>query len=178
MQAYTHFDNLTYLQSGTPVQQAAYRTLSEHHIWERLEAFTPILAGTIPIDINIDNSDLDILCTYDDHRGYIENLIAQFSHYPGFRLYENNFQDIPAVIAGFMLEHFPVEIFAQPIPVKEQWAYRHMLIEHDLLHKHGEEFRQKVIALKQQGYKTEPAFAQLLGLTSDPYKALLEIPLS
>ncbi len=30
-------------------------------------------------------------------------------------------------------------------------------------------FRQEIIALKKQGYKTEPAFAMALGLKGDPY---------
>lgn len=175
---YNHFDTLTYLQSGTPIQQAAYRTLTANHIWEKLHPFTPMLAGTIPININIENSDLDILCYYKDHRGYMDNLVRECSHYDGFRFYETSVRDVPAIISSFTLDNFSVEIFAQPQPVTAQWGYRHMMIEHHLLQTQGEDFRQQIIALKKEGYKTEPAFARLLGLSGDPYEALLEMQLS
>ncbi len=178
MQLYTHFDHLDYLTSGTATQQAAYKILQQHEIFKQLQPFTPVLAGTIPININIGSSDLDILCCYEDKRGYIETLTTHFSSYAGFRLYETNFQDTPAVIASFTLDNFPVEIFAQPIPVKEQWGYKHMIIEHQLLQENDETFRQQIMALKKEGIKTEPAFAQVLGLQGNPYEALLAIQLS
>ena len=49
-----------------------------------------------------------------------------------------------------------------------------MIIEHHILQQEGEDFKRKVVALKESGMKTEPAFAQLLGLDGDPYLALLE----
>lgn len=49
-----------------------------------------------------------------------------------------------------------------------------MVIEHEILKSRDEEFRLEIIKLKQNGYKTEPAFAHLLGLKGDPYIALLE----
>ena len=48
------------------------------------------------------------------------------------------------------------------------------MVEYNLLNKHGEKFRQQIIELKRQGYKTEPAFALVLGLTGDPYIELLK----
>jgi hypothetical protein len=53
-----------------------------------------------------------------------------------------------------------------------------MLIEHSLLTEKGEHFRQEIIKLKRQGLKTEPAFAKLLGLDGDPYKAILKLGLA
>jgi len=50
-----------------------------------------------------------------------------------------------------------------------------MLIENKILEQEGKQFRKKIIALKEQGYKTEPAFATLLGLEGNPYEALLEL---
>lgn len=178
MLSYPHFDTLDYLVNGTSVQQAAYRVLTGHDTWKKLAPFSPVLTGTIPINIDIENSDLDILCQYEDQKGYIENLMDNFSQYPGFRFYESNFQDTPTIVASFRLETFPVEIFAQPTPVKAQQAYRHMMVEHYLLQKNDAAFRQQIIDLKKEGYKTEPAFAQLLNLAGNPYEALLQIPLS
>lgn len=78
------------------------------------------------------------------------------------------------VVANFFIDDFEIEIFGQNIPTKEQFAYRHLIIEHQLLNEYGEEFRKQIIELKKQGYKTEPAFGLALGLTGDPYFELLK----
>jgi hypothetical protein len=72
------------------------------------------------------------------------------------------------------LDGFEIEIFGQSIPTRQQFAYRHLIVEHNLLNRHGEKFRQRIIELKRQGWKTEPAFASALGLTGDPYTELLK----
>jgi hypothetical protein len=72
-----------------------------------------------------------------------------------------------------MLEEFPIEIFGQNKPTIEQNAYRHMIAEYKILEEKGEEFKQKIIELKKQGIKTEPAFGMLLGL-ENPYEDLLK----
>jgi len=53
-----------------------------------------------------------------------------------------------------------------------------MVTEYDILNHFGEDFRQQIIALKKAGYKTEPAFANILNLKGDPYTALLEFKLN
>lgn len=78
------------------------------------------------------------------------------------------------VIANFFLDGFEIEIFGQNIPTRLQFAYRHLIVEYNLLNKHGEKLRQKIVELKKQGWKTEPAFALALGLTGDPYAELLK----
>jgi len=52
--------------------------------------------------------------------------------------------------------------------------HTHLIIEHKLLIKNGEDFRQQIIKLKRQGHKTEPAFAIALDLSGDPYMELLK----
>jgi hypothetical protein len=49
-----------------------------------------------------------------------------------------------------------------------------VIIEYRTLEREGEGFREKIRSLKASGIKTEPAFALLLGLESDPYSAILE----
>lgn len=166
-----HFDRIDYLKSGTARQQSAYRVLSKHGLMEKLRDFDPILTGTIPINIDIQSSDLDVICCCTDAELFKETLIRCFGTYEGFTIAE--LPEFKAIVANFRTDEFEIEVFGQAIPTRQQRAYRHMLVEHALLELHGEDFRQQVIRLKQQGMKTEPAFAQLLGLEGDPYEALL-----
>jgi len=48
-----------------------------------------------------------------------------------------------------------------------------MVVQSRLLELDDGRFRAAAITLKQSGLKTEPAFADLLGLAGDPYKAPL-----
>lgn len=59
-------------------------------------------------------------------------------------------------------------------PSQYQNAYLHMMIEYRLIQLLGADFKAKVINLKLQAYKTEPAFGKLLGL-KNPYMDLLEL---
>jgi Domain of unknown function (DUF4269) len=169
------FDTIDYLKTGNAKQQLAYQALKKHQVLAHLQPFDPILAGTIPIDIDIENSDLDIICYCQNLDAFEEVLQEKFGSASGFKIGRIEIQDAEAVVANFQLDAFEIEIFGQNIPTRQQNAYRHMLIEYKLLREHGEQFRQKVIDLKRQGHKTEPAFALLLGLAGDPYKALLDI---
>ena len=50
-----------------------------------------------------------------------------------------------------------------------------MIAEGRLLRLGSRALRDRVVALKRSGMRTEPAFAQLLGLGGDPYRAVLEL---
>ena len=173
MKVIADFSNLDYLQNGNTRQQEAYRVLTQHKLFEKLAPYQPLLAGTIPLGIDIAQSDLDIVCCWTDKDVFLKSVSEHFCAYPSFTIREKIINGVPSVIAVFEVDGFMVEIFGQPLPSQKQAAYRHMLIEHKLLLQHGEAFKQQVIQLKLQGYKTEPAFAQLLGLEGDPYEALL-----
>ncbi|MBY8961348.1 DUF4269 domain-containing protein [Flavobacterium sp. D11R37] len=167
-------DNINYLKSGNTVQQKAYRILTTYSVMHYLQNFTPVLAGTIPLEINIDSSDLDIVCYWQDKELFINTVSHYFSLYKNFNLREADINGHASVIANFVIEDFEIEIFGQNIPVTGQYGYRHMIIEYDILQQKGSDFKNSIIKLKKQGYKTEPAFAHLLGLKSDnPYEALL-----
>jgi hypothetical protein len=165
------FDDIQYLKSGTKRQREAYALLRDHNILECLKAFDPVLVGTIPINIDLETSDLDIICHWTVKQNFISVVTKCFSHQGNFKLCESPTDN--AVISSFMLHHFEIEIFGQDIPTRQQPGYRHMIVEHDILVKKGEGFRQQILDLKRRGYKTEPAFAIALGLTGDPYTALL-----
>lgn len=167
-----NFEDISYLITGNDKQRRAYETLKKYRVLDLLEKFDPILTGTIPINIDIETSDLDISCCYSDKNEFIDAVIHSFSREKQFVLRQNSQFD--SVVCNFWLDHFELELFGQSIPTKQQYAYRHMLIEHQLLEERGEAFRQEIIALKKQGYKTEPAFGIALGLKGDPYEELLK----
>jgi len=170
-----HFLNtISYLQHGTIRQQQAFYALSKNLIMEKLVGFTPTLAGTIPLNIDIENSDLDILCYWQDEDDFVKMIHSNFRDNNGFTIKQTEINGQRTVIANFLCKDFEVEIFGQGIPVMQQMGYLHMLAEYKILQKQGDEFRQQVIALKSSGYKTEPAFAKLLNLNGDPYIAILQ----
>ncbi|MBL0743445.1 DUF4269 domain-containing protein [Chryseolinea lacunae] len=168
-----NFETLDYLKRGTPTQRRAFAALAEYAVFSILKDFSPVLAGTIPINIDIEGSDLDIICHCTKRIAFTACLLQNFSTFKGFTLRDGVVGRYHTTVANFRINEFEVEIFGQNRPVREQEAYQHMLIEHAVLQARGEEFRQRIIALKKQGIKTEPAFAEALGLEGDPYVALL-----
>ncbi|WP_144937730.1 DUF4269 domain-containing protein [Paenibacillus sp. 32O-W] len=171
-QPYNRWKSTEYLRRDTPRQQRAYEALAGLQINERLQPFDPVLAGTIPLGIDTEASDLDIICNA------VPSLLADAlsSHYsslPGFTLHETIKQGIPALVCRFQFEGWPIEIFGQPIPVAEQNALIHMDIEHRLLCLAGPAAKQAIMQFKREGCKTEPAFARFFRIKGDPYEALL-----
>ncbi|MDL2222889.1 DUF4269 domain-containing protein [Bacteroidales bacterium OttesenSCG-928-M11] len=169
------FTTIDYLKDGNPRQKSAYQALQRRKIFDILKPFDPLLVGTIPIAIDIESSDLDIICCYTDLDYFIRIVTENFKQELNFnhKLSLQNGKKI--ALFRFQLDGFEVELYAQDTPTLQQNAYRHMLIEARLLNEHGENFRQEIIRLKQKGYKTEPAFAHLLGITGDPYEVLLRM---
>ncbi|MEJ1239695.1 DUF4269 domain-containing protein [Chryseolinea sp. T2] len=170
---YIDFTSLDYLKNGTDRQRLAFVTLTENEVLTKLREYDPLLVGTIPINIDIENSDLDIICYVQNSNEFSEKVRSCFGIYEGFELNES--ADNNAVIARLRINDFMIEVFGQNTPTRQQHAFRHMTIEYKLLCERGEAFRQRIIELKRQGYKTEPAFALVLGLVGNPYLELLKL---
>ncbi|WP_374464790.1 DUF4269 domain-containing protein [Chryseobacterium sp.] len=171
------FTKIDYLKDGNERQKRAYELLTKHRFFEKLKAYSPILAGTLPIEIDIEGSDLDLIFEVDLRFGedflddlmfsrFIPNDVETKVEYPIIN-------GEKCITLNFMLDEFPIEIFGQNKPTTEQNAYLHMIAEYKILKEKGEEFKQKIIELKKQGIKTEPAFGLLLGL-ENPYEDLLK----
>lgn len=167
------FLDIGYLKKGSTIQQLAYNDIIGNNVISILRPYTPVLAGTIPINITITTSDLDILCCYTSAEEFYKYLEQNFGRHQNFKISKSCVNDEQSVIANFDTNNFNYEIFGQAVPVTSQNGYRHMIAEYKILLEKGESFRKEVIALKQSGCKTEPAFAKLLGLSGDPYKELL-----
>lgn len=165
------FTKLDYLKQGNPRQRRAFEVLDKYQIFQKLKEFSPILAGTIPIEIDIEGSDLDIICEVKDKIEFEKFLNKTFSEFD-LNIEILKINDIESIICNFDLEDFSIEIFGQNKPTTQQNAYLHMIAEHRILQEKGEEFKQKITDLKKKGIKTEPAFGILLSL-ENPYEDLL-----
>lgn len=166
------FTKLDYLKIGNKKQKKAYEVLTKYKIFEKLSNYSPILAGTIPIEIDIEESDLDIICEVGDNAKFETYLNQNFAEFD-LKIEKITIKEENSIICNFELEDLPIEIFGQNKPITQQNAYRHMIAEYKILQEKGEEFKQKIIDLKKKGIKTEPAFGLLLGL-ENPYEDLLK----
>ncbi|KQW98599.1 DUF4269 domain-containing protein [Flavobacterium sp. Root420] len=169
----TDFSTIEYLKFGNQKQILAYDILTRNTILSNIAEFEPILVGTIPINIDIENSDLDIICYWENKTDFKTKIQSAFGKEKEFTIRETQIDNKETVVANFKIDPFEIEIFGQNIPTKNQNGYKHMIIEDQILTSKGENFRLEIIKLKQKGYKTEPAFGLLLGLKNDPYLELL-----
>ena len=167
--------DLTYLLRGTKRQQDAYRALQTLDVFRVLRDYTPILVGTIPLDIEVEQSDLDIICEAHNLSRFQHDVTKAFGRQARFRMHETWKDDLPVVVVSFTAAGFLIEIFGQPRPVIEQNGYRHMVVEARLLALGGEEARVRIRELKRAGLKTEPAFARYFQLVGNPYQVLLHL---
>lgn len=166
---------IEYLMFGSLRQRAAHNALTSAGVMQQLAPWCPVLAGTIPLGIDLPESDLDILCEVWAFEPFLLRLREAFSHLPGFGVERGEANGLPVMVAQFTAGSFPVEVFAQPRPVTEQHGFRHMLVESRLLQLAGPEATGHIRAIKAEGMKTEPAFARYFGLPGDPYQALLDL---
>lgn len=169
------FTDISYLENGNKKQKSAFNSLVNNNILNFLASFDPILAGTIPLNIDVEGSDLDIICYWQDKAEFVSVIINHFAAKQSFQFRETVINNQETVVVNFFIDDFEIEIFGQSIPSKQQNAFRHMVAEYKVLLERGEDFRKSVVELKQNGLKTEPAFAQLLGLSGDPYQAMLNL---
>ncbi|PJZ56175.1 DUF4269 domain-containing protein [Leptospira barantonii] len=173
----TYFLSSDFLENGNPKQKRLHRDLSEHKILERISKFDPVLAGTIPLDIDHPASDADILCCFKTPEEFSSVLESAFSDFLNFELKEGQHQGIPSVLARFQTKEFSYEVFGQNLPIVEQMGFVHLQVEHKILCIAGENFKNRIRVLKNEGWKTEPAFAHLLGIQESPYHALYDMRL-
>jgi len=170
------FSTTDYLKDGNERQKRAFEVITKYKVFEKLSNFSPVLAGTIPIEIDIDGSDLDIICEVDPRfeEDLDEIMFSKLIPFENKATVEHIIlNNEKCIVVNFMLEEFPIEIFGQNKPATRQNAYLHMIAEYKILQEKGEDFKQKIIELKKKGIKTEPAFGMLLNL-ENPYEDLLK----
>lgn len=171
----TDFTTIAYLKNGNEKQQYAFEILKKYEIFEKLNFYSPVLAGTIPIEIDIEGSDLDIICKVDlqFQEVFIETVRSCIPDHTEVHIENGVVNGEQCIVINYTLEGLLIEIFGQNKPALQQNAYCHMIGEYKILQEKGENFKQKIIELKKEGMKTEPAFGILLGL-ENPYEDLLK----
>ena len=160
--------------NGGDRRAQAARALEQLGIFSVLSAYHPVLAGTIPLGVDLPESDLDLLCQAGDLDVFIRDVEAAYGRLPEFQANRLLIRGRSTALIQFRAEGFAFELFAQDRPPELQEGYRHMVLEARLLELAGESGRDRVRRLRAAGWKTEPAFAHWLGLEGDdPYQALL-----
>ncbi len=142
-------------------------------VYSNLSEFDPTFVGTLPIDIDIVGSDVDVICDVPNPLQFVRLLQDCYGDQPGFTISSPD-RSKGYVLCRFDCMDFEIEVFGQDKPVKEQNAYRHMEAERKLLVIGGETAREEIRRLKRCGMKTEPAFADYFKLSGDPYERLLD----
>lgn len=164
-------ESVVRLESNSPV----YQELKNSKVLQILKNYSPLVAGTFPLGIYTDKSDLDILISNVDFNSIEQILRNHFSSFENFNYQQMMLSDQPTVVVTFTFQNINFEIFVQNTPAIRQQAYLHFLIEEKLLKFGGNSLRQKIMNLRNTGLKTEPAFALALGLSGDPYAELLNL---
>lgn len=168
--------DIAYLASGTLRQRSAYDNLTDLRILEALADFDAVLASTVNTDIDIGSSDLDVICEARDLAAFEAQLVSLYGMKAGFEIRASDVSP-PALVARFYHCDWEYEVFGQDVRIERKNAYRHLVQTHRVLVVGGEEWRKAIRMLKQQGIKTEPAVAQCLRLSGDPYQAVLSLEL-
>ncbi|MDQ0888655.1 hypothetical protein QFZ81_003743 [Paenibacillus sp. V4I9] len=169
------WSDIQYLNYGTMKQIEAFHVLTKLNVFDDLQTYKPLLIGTIPIDIDISGSDLDIICEVLEPDEFIGRLTTLYSMKDCFTLRKTRIREIPSVVCNFNFNGLPIEIFGQPISVFQQNGYLHMEIEKRLLKIAGEQAKDGIRKLKKQGMKTEPAFCEYFQLEGEPYTKLISL---
>lgn len=81
-----NWKDISYLKEGNNTQRKSYEILKRINIFEVLKDYNPILVGTIPIQINIESSDLDIVCEVENFVTFKEVLVNEFEIRKGFKV--------------------------------------------------------------------------------------------
>lgn len=170
------FESIEYLKNGNSRQVQSYKILKSINIFNILKEFNPILVGTIPIGIDIEKSDLDIVCqiNLENKENFKDIIVKYFSQLKKFKITDKFLSD-GIILINFFIDNIEIEIYASELISIETNGYRHMIIEDRFLNYASLKFKEMIIALKRDGVKTEPAFAKLLNLNGNPYEELLNL---
>lgn len=152
-----------------------FKALEESKILKNFKKFTPFVAGTFPLGVHTDKSDIDILMYAENLNELKDQIHSEYAQMEAYTSRVTVVDELETLIVNFNVNDTPFEIFAQNRAVVKQKAYLHFQIEERLLKFGGHSFLKKIQDNRQKDLKTEPAFAQALRLEGDAYLELLRL---
>ncbi|WP_136616873.1 MULTISPECIES: DUF4269 domain-containing protein [Mesorhizobium] len=141
---------------------------------EHLADFDWRIVGTPPLGIDVPNSDIDIICHTLNYEQFADVVWGSFGYHLDFSLRQWSSGE-RCVVCDFFFDGWKFQIFGDRRCIVDQAAWRHFVVEQRLLALGGETLRQRVFAERLQGFKTEPAFAKVLGLDGNPFSEMQKL---
>lgn len=152
-----------------------FKAITESKMLELLAIYNPLIVGSVPLGLGGPESDIDILlCTskLQSFENFVLNILSKKFE---LSLNKKHLQNHQSLIIQYNYLGINFELFVQEVSTTRQPAYRHFLAEERLLMLGGIKFYNKIKSLRENGLKTEAAFAKALGLEQDPYLELERI---
>ena len=165
--------DISYLKQGNAKQKHAYDVLIRTELFTVLEKYDPVLVSTVNVNLDTEESDLDVICQASNLEEFCETVRARYGAEQNFFCQADERVGQAYTICSFSVAHFIIEIYAENTPVDQQHAFRHLNIFNRLIHIGGDSFRKKIMILRKRGMKVEEAIAHLLGLRGNPYQSVL-----
>jgi len=150
---------------------SAKRTIDDIEILHVLRNYQPEVVSTIFADLDIESSDIDIVCCHSNVQEFEAVYSSAFSLMQSYEFWIRE----DCIIGRFCYGGFVVEVYSSTTPVQLQAGYRHFQMMKRLSKFGGKSFSDQVRALKLSGLKTEAAICRVLSLPGDPYKAVLDL---
>lgn len=164
------WDAMTKARKTVPGQAgeltSCHRVLDALGLREALKPYRSRIVGTMPLGLHTADSDIDVLVEVQDLEAFAALMERTYGDRDDFSLSRRGADaaDGEAVVVRLDTAVYPVEVHAQVRPMVEQRPYRHYAMANRLLRLGGADLREQVLALKEEGQATEPAFVQVLGL--------------
>lgn len=152
-----------------------WSAITQSKILDIFSEYKPLIAGTFPLNVEVEGSDVDILMQAKDLEEVRALVLKHFGNCTNFSQSIQKVDELDTLICSFIFNEVPFELFIQDKEPVRQTAYLHFLIEERLLKLGGELFKEKIINERKAGLKTEPAFAKIIGIEGDAYLQLLEL---
>ncbi len=139
------FKNIRYLKEGNPKQQKVYQLLNDFQIIEKLENYNPLVVGTIPIEIDLDDSDVDIILQTNDCNDLEKFLLDKFSYFRNFKMDRRMSDKQNILVCNFVIDQIPFEVYAENKPTHLQYGFLHMMKEFEILNQKGIDFSLTIV---------------------------------
>lgn len=94
-----------------------------------------MLCGTIPLNIDTEKSDLDIILNVTDMDLFKAKINKLYGDHTDFTTKHKIIRNRNVLVTSFSCYDFEIQLFAQNQPTSKQYAYLHMIVEWKILEK-------------------------------------------